>query len=212
MKTHTIKVMALGMFQSNCSVVMCNQTKQAIVIDPGAEAERIIRVLEQLECRVSHLFLTHAHLDHVGAAAQLKSHTKAKIAVPKGDEMLYEHAPVQAQAMGLDAFDMAPIDLLFDDKDQFDVAGAKLTAIHTPGHSPGSSCLLLESSDGRILFSGDTLFRGSIGRTDLPGGSYQALISSVREKLFTLEPELVVIPGHGEATTIGEEIRSNPFF
>jgi len=211
----------VGPIQCNCVVMACGETREAVVIDPGEEEDRILEVLsrEKLTCKT--ILLTHGHLDHVGAAAPLAAATAAKVLLHRDDLFLYEHVAEQAATFGFSPPPTVPIDRYINDGDTIRTGRIEGTVLHTPGHSPGGICLLLTGeADGAggerpvrppYLFSGDTLFAGSIGRTDLWGGDYDRLIRSIRERLLPLPDETIVIPGHGEATTIGRERRMNPF-
>lgn len=187
-----VKSFTVGPLAANCYVVSAGG--DAVVVDPGAEAARIIKAVG--DRRVAAILATHGHSDHVGAVKELAAATGAPFMVPAGDLALAEKY-VGAQAA-------VPL----NDGDRLDFGDISLKVIATPGHTPGSSCFYAPG----LLFSGDTLFAGGVGRTDLPGGSSDALFSSIRERIFTLAGDTVVYPGHGERTTVARERESNPFF
>ena len=187
-----VKSFAVGPLAANCYVVSAGG--DAVVVDPGAEAARIIKAVG--DRRVAAILATHGHSDHIGAVKELAVATGAPFMVPAGDLALAEKY-VGAQAA-------VPL----NDGDRLDFGDISLKVIATPGHTPGSSCFYAPG----LLFSGDTLFAGGVGRTDLPGGSSDALFSSIRERIFTLAGDTVVYPGHGERTTVARERESNPFF
>jgi glyoxylase-like metal-dependent hydrolase (beta-lactamase superfamily II) len=207
-----LETFPVGDFQCNCSILGCADTKEAIVVDPGGEPERILDVVRHYALTVRWLLHTHAHLDHIAATRDLKEATAAAIALHRDDLFLYDGFLAQARMFGWQVRPVAPVDHFLVDQEA--LAFGKLAAgvMHTPGHTPGSCCFrVAEASEPALLFSGDTLFNRSIGRTDLPGGDYPTLERSIHQRLYTLDPETRVIPGHGPATTIGDEQRSNPF-
>jgi hydroxyacylglutathione hydrolase len=200
----------VGPLQCNCSIVADPEAGEALVIDPGDEPERVLRALAETRCRAVALLHTHGHFDHVGGTAAVHRATGAPIRIHAADRPLYDALAEQAGFFGLSAEPPLPPDGGFDDGEKIPFGGFSVSVIHTPGHTPGSTCFLLPAS-GPILFSGDTLFRRSVGRTDLWGGDTDTILASIREKLFPLAPETRVVCGHGPDTTIGEERRSNPF-
>ena len=204
-----IRSMPLGPLQANCFVVGCQATRQAAVIDPGGNAERILSVLKKDNLSLSAIINTHGHFDHVGANKALKEATGAKLMIHSLDAPMLDHAVQSAAAWGLRTDASPAPDRLLEDGDTIELGELRIKVIHTPGHSPGGSCFHI--AEEKALFVGDTLFAGSIGRTDLPGGDYNTLISSIQTKLFVLPDDTVVYNGHMERTTIGEEKRSNPF-
>ncbi|MBI2605946.1 MAG: MBL fold metallo-hydrolase [Deltaproteobacteria bacterium] len=209
------ELLVVGPLQCNCSIIYDEKTREAIVIDPGDEVERIRKTLEReglsLKCAVH----THAHFDHVGATGGLKRALPGmQIALHRDDEDLYRNLPMQGQLFGFHFEAPPPVDKFLVDEEDLSVGGHKFSVLHTPGHSPGGVCLRFEAgllSETPVLFSGDTLFQRSIGRTDFWGGDYRQLINSIRDRLLTLDDETFVQPGHGPDTTIGVEARSNPF-
>ena len=205
-----VRTIPVGPLQCNCSIVADTEAGEAVVIDPGDEADRILLALAATKCRAVALLHTHGHFDHIGGTAGVSRATGAAIRIHAADRPLYDRLPEQASFFGLSAEPPLPPDGGFADGEKISVGGFRLEAIHTPGHSPGSTCFLLEG-EAPVLFSGDTLFRRSIGRTDLWGGDTDTILASIRQKLFALPAQLRVVCGHGPDTTIGEERTSNPF-
>jgi hydroxyacylglutathione hydrolase len=203
----TFPVGALG---CNCSIVGCPETGEAAVIDPGGDADRIIETLTKHGLKVKYLLHTHAHFDHVMGAREMREKTGAQICLHKGDQWLYDNLAKQCALFGMRADDTLPVDHYLDDEEEVKIGNLKTKVIHTPGHTPGSLCFSVEEKES-VLFAGDTLFQHSIGRTDLWGGSFEQIISSIRERLFKLDDSTDVIPGHGPSTTIWSERRENPF-
>jgi glyoxylase-like metal-dependent hydrolase (beta-lactamase superfamily II) len=200
----------VGPLSCNCSIVVDEESRRAAVVDPGDDAEEILSALARMDARPVVLLHTHGHFDHIAGARRIHDATGAEIALHPADRFLYDGLQEQGRLFGM-AFDApAAVDRELSDGEEVPFGGSSIRVLHTPGHSPGSCAFLLESAD-RVLFSGDTLFSGSVGRTDLWGGSFDTLAASIREKLYCLPPELRVVPGHGEETTIGKERASNPF-
>ena len=192
---------------ANCFIVGCDETKEAVVIDPGDDTNRILLALAGLALKVKYIINTHGHFDHVGGNKKMKAATGADILIHPLDAHMLGTLASTATAWGLSADDSPPPDRTVVDGDRIDFGTLALTVIHTPGHSPGGIALY---TDGNV-FVGDTLFAGSIGRTDFPGGDYGTLISSIRNKLFVLGDDVRVFTGHGPETTIGRERQFNPF-
>ena len=205
-----IETFPVGPLQCNCTILADPATREAIVIDPGDEPERILRALEAARLSPVALLHTHAHLDHITGSRRVKEATGAPIRLHAADRTLYDALPEQAAFFGLRAEAPLTPDAPLEDGERIRFGSYCLKAIHTPGHTPGSTCFLLEGDDP-VLFAGDTLFRRSIGRTDLWGGDTDAILASIREKLFTLPGGAPVVCGHGPGTTIDEEKRLNPF-
>lgn len=202
-----IKKLEVGPIMANCFVVGCDETKEAVVIDPGDDADRILMTLAQEQLTAKYLINTHGHFDHVSANKKMKEATGAQIAIHPEDEPMLSQLSQSALTFGLTSENSPPADIHLNDGDTITFGNITMKVIHTPGHSKGGICL---HTDGH-LFAGDTLFAGSIGRTDLPGGDYGTLISSIKEKLFPLEDHTIVYTGHGPETLIGREKASNPF-
>jgi hydroxyacylglutathione hydrolase len=206
-----IETFPAGPLGCNCSILVDPASKSAIVIDPGGDFDLIRRKLEAAEARVTAIIHTHTHIDHVGATAQLQSTTGAPARIHEADRFLYEMLPIQAALVGCPLPETC--DLAGDLVDGTTIAtGAfEVAVLHTPGHTPGSVSFLLKTPEAAIAFTGDTLFRRGVGRTDLWGGDAATLSRSLKNRLCTLDEATRVIPGHGPSTTIGEEKRANPF-
>jgi hydroxyacylglutathione hydrolase len=202
-----IKKLAVGPIMANCFIVGCDQTREAAVIDPGDEADRILRTLAEAKLTVTQIINTHGHFDHVGANRRMKQATGAPILIHALDAPMLQMLSRSAAAWGMSAENSPPPDRTIDEGDTISVGAITFEVIHTPGHTPGGVSL---HADG-YLFVGDTLFAGSVGRTDFPGGDFDTLKSSIQQKLFTLGDEVQVFTGHGPETTIGDEKRNNPF-
>ena len=198
----------VGPFQCNCMILGCEEAQAAIVIDPGEEASRILHRLSNLRLKTLYLFHTHAHIDHIGATDAVRAQTGAESALHEDDLFLAQNLSLQASLFDLPTPPVPVIDVFLKQGDIFSFGKGHVNVIHTPGHTPGSVSFYIPTIG---LFTGDTLFRGSIGRTDLWRGSYPTLIDSIQSKLFSFPDETMVYPGHGPATTIGEEKQGNPF-
>ena len=199
----------VGPLQCNCTILGDEQVREAIVIDPGDDVTRIYRRLTERGLTLKQILVTHAHIDHVGGALKLKRLTGAPIYMNENDLPLLQTMEMQAAWLGLSAPETAPPDSALADGQTVGLQNYAARILHTPGHTQGSICLHFVPL--KLLIAGDTLFAGSIGRTDLPGGDYDQIIDSIQSRLMALPDETSVIPGHGPATTIGEERRSNPF-
>jgi hydroxyacylglutathione hydrolase len=196
-----------GAFAENCYLVGDPETREAAIVDPGEETDLFLDRLRSEGWTLRAIWLTHAHLDHVAGVAAMREATGAPVWLHPDDRALYDHAPDQARAFGLALDRLAPPDRAFRPGDRAAVGGLAFAVLHTPGHSPGSVSL----AGHGVVFVGDVLFAGSVGRTDLPGGHAATLLASIRDTLYALPDETVVYSGHGPATTIGAEKRTNPF-
>lgn len=197
-------------FQQNCTLFWAKSSKAGVVIDPGGELDRIMGVIEDQEIRIEKLVLTHGHIDHAGGAAELSENLGVPIIGPhRDDKFLLDGLEQQAVSFGLEGVRNCEPSKWLDEGDVLEMAGCSFNVLHCPGHSPGS--VVFHQPELRFLIAGDVLFQGSIGRTDLPGGDHEALIRSIKEKLFPLGDEVSFICGHGPGSTIGRERASNPF-
>lgn len=209
-----VKTFPVGSFQCNCTILGDETTGEAVVIDPGDEAPRILAELEKKSLHVKYILHTHAHLDHIGATRLVQEKTGGKIGLHKEDLFLYENIAMQGQFLGLRIDpQVPPVDHYLEHADVLEWGGTQTKVFHTPGHTPGSITFHLPQCVGGkdMLFAGDTLFMGSIGRTDLWGGDYDLILDSIKTKILTLKEDTVVICGHGPNTTIGQEKKFNPF-
>jgi hydroxyacylglutathione hydrolase len=203
-----VACVTVGLFEENCYLYACPQTREAVIIDPGDEPDRILKTIQELKFTPKYIINTHGHIDHICAIDAVSKVYPVPLAIHPADVPLYTDEQA-ARMFGRSA----PLvrrkpDILLNEGDRISFGTLSLEVIHTPGHTPGGICLI-----GRpyCIFSGDTLFYRSIGRTDLPGGNFEQIIASIREKLYTLDEDLLVFPGHGEPTTIIEEKHENPF-
>src|SRR5580765_53738 len=203
------EILPVGPLQCNCSVIGDESTREAIVIDPGDNIDQILGLIRKHNLQVKQIVITHAHIDHVGGAAKLRAATGAPIVLNQNDYALLKMLDVQAAWVGMDSPGKVEIDNSIGNADSVKVGPLEGQVIHTPGHSEGSICLYFPLE--KKLIAGDTLFAGSIGRTDLPGGSYEKILRSLHDRVLALPDDTIVIPGHGPATTIGEERESHPF-
>ncbi len=203
------EILPVGPLQCNCSILGDEETREALVVDPGDEIEKIQDILDRHNLRVTGIIVTHAHIDHIGGAAQLHQQTAAPVYMNEDDLWMCAALEDQAAMLGMRPPEKPSIDVTVRDADVVTLAQTKLHVLHTPGHTQGSISLHLPVENK--LLAGDTLFRDSIGRTDLPGGDARRILVSIRDKLLTLDDDVDVIPGHGPLTTIGREREFNYF-
>lgn len=203
------EILPVGPLQCNCSIVGDENTREAMVIDPGDEIEDILALVQKHNLQVKQIVITHAHIDHVGGAMKLRTATGAPILLNQNDYALLKMLDIQAAWIGVPPPGKIEIDRSITAGETVSAGSHTAQILHTPGHTEGSICLYFEPE--KKLIAGDTLFAGSIGRTDLPGGDMQKIMRSLHNTLMALPDETVVVPGHGDLTTIGEERDSNPF-
>ncbi len=204
-----VETIPVGPLQCNCTILGDLVSRKAIVVDPGGDAEILLGRLVELNLQVERIIHTHAHLDHFLASGKMKVATGAKLALHREDLFLWDMLEDQCRMFGIPFEPPPPPDQWLENEEEIDLNDLQGKALHTPGHTPGSMCFLFESQ--KLLIAGDTLFQGSIGRTDLWGGDFKKIEKSIQEKLYTLDEETSVITGHGESTSIGHEMRANSF-
>lgn len=205
-----VETFAVGPLQCNCSIIACEETKEAIIVDPGGEAPKILDRIKELNLKVKYLLHTHAHFDHIGATREVKEATNAKILLHPKDLFLYDNINQQGSMFGFNFQETLPVEKDLEHEMVVEFGKHSSLILHTPGHTPGSVCFHLEDKESH-LFAGDTLFQGSIGRTDLWGGSFPDIIRSIKEHILPLESSTTIYPGHGPITTVWQEKKQNPF-
>jgi glyoxylase-like metal-dependent hydrolase (beta-lactamase superfamily II) len=204
------RIIPVTPFQQNCTLLVCPETAETAIIDPGGEPERILLAIDEMQARPTAVLLTHGHLDHVGAAPALAQTLGLPIIGPQREDAFWLNAlPQQAQMFGLPPQQAFEPDRWLEDGDRVEVGAQRLEVLHCPGHTPGH--LVFFDPASRLAQVGDVLFRGSIGRTDFPRGNHSDLLASIRERLFPLGDDVTFIPGHGPIGNLGEERRTNPF-
>ncbi len=203
------KILPVGPLQCNCSVIGDETTHEAMVIDPGDDIEDVLAIVRHYKLDVKQIVITHAHIDHVGGAMKLRAQTGAPILLNQNDYALLKMLDVQASWLGMAAPGKVAIEASIGDGASLRAGNLTANVLHTPGHTEGSVCLYFPAE--KLLIAGDTLFARCIGRTDLPGGSFEKIMRSLHDRVLTLPDETVVVPGHGPRTTIGEEREENPF-
>ncbi len=201
-----IEKMEVGAFAANCYLVACKETRYGVIIDPGAEGKQIIKQVERMGMTVKYIMNTHGHIDHVGSNMEIKNAFDVPVLVHEKDAAMFR-SPQASLAIFTGKGKLKPPDQTFQEGDEFQVGRLTIRILETPGHTPGSVTLDINAR----LFTGDTLFAGSIGRTDLPGGSYRQIIDSIKQKILVYRDDTVVYPGHGPLTTVEEERQFNPF-
>jgi len=204
------KGLMVGLLEVNCYILGDEETKEAVVIDPGGDEEEILEALKYAELNLKYIIDTHGHFDHVDANQPLKEATGAKIAIHEADAQMLSQPSADAMFFTGNRVRLSQADLLLKEDDLLSFGTYRLKVLHTPGHTPGGISLVLEGHT--YVYVGDLLFAGSIGRTDFPGGSFDDLIQAVRTKIFPLGDQYSVYPGHGPVTTVGQERKYNPFF
>lgn len=203
------EILPVGPLQCNCSILGDENTLEAMVIDPGDDIADVLAIVEKHNLKIKQIVITHAHIDHVGGAMKLRAATGAPILLNQNDSTLLKMLDVQAAWIGMESPGKVEIDHSLGEADKVEAGALLAQVLYTPGHTEGSICLYFPAE--KKLIAGDTLFAGNIGRTDLPGGSFDKIISSLHEKVLALPDDTIVVPGHGPLTTIGEERQSNPF-
>ena len=203
-----LKMLVVGAIQANCYILGCERTKQAAVIDPGDDVDKILVALAKDHLRCVQIINTHGHFDHTGGNKRLKEVTGAQLIIHRADAPMIENQASSGGMWGMKVENSPPPDRYVEEGDLITFGDVSLKVLHTPGHSEGGISLVTE----KMVFVGDTLFAGSIGRTDFPGGDYEGLLQNVQKKIFTLGDDVLIYPGHGPKTTVGRERRSNPFF
>ncbi|EAR55799.1 hypothetical glyoxylase II family protein [Photobacterium sp. SKA34] len=197
-------------FQQNCSIIWCDETNQAAIVDPGGDIEQLTKVVDELGLTVTQLILTHGHLDHVGGTAPLSQSLNVPVIGPhKDDEFWLQGLPRQSEMFGFPMTEAFEPTQWLNDGDKINVGNQTLQVLHTPGHTPGH--VILFSSDANVAFVGDVLFKGGIGRTDFPRGDHPTLINAIKTKLWPLGDDVTFVPGHGPLSTFGHERATNPF-
>lgn len=200
-----------GPLECNCTILACADTKDAVVIDPGGETARIAEIIAHYDLAVRSIIHTHAHLDHIYCTRDVKEKHGGEICLHQGDAFLYDGIAMQAAMFGWQVRPALPVERWIQHEDTIALGKRTLQVVHTPGHTPGSVCFeIVDPDHGSLMFSGDTLFKRGIGRTDLPGGDSAQIQQSIRERLYTRDLDTVVIPGHGPMTKLGDEARANP--
>ena len=206
-----VDVLTVGMFQSNCFIVSCEKTNEAIIIDAGDEGERIVDHVKRANLDVKMIVCTHGHIDHVAGLPAVRRAISAPVVMHKDEITLYEHVDRQAMLFGAPAPGTVKIEKFVAHGDKLMFGNLTGEVVHTPGHSPGGISIAFRNEKPPVIFVGDVLFRGSIGRTDLMGASERQMAKTLKDIILELPDDIVVYPGHGPETTIGNERRSNPF-
>ncbi|MDH5717342.1 MAG: MBL fold metallo-hydrolase [Spirochaetia bacterium] len=209
------QVIPVGELQCNCVILFDEKSKECFIFDPGDEKEKILDIVKKLSLKINGIIHTHAHFDHVMASSQIVKEAKSDISVylHTEDKKLWENQEMQSASFGLNSsLDTPKVTHWLKDNQELKLAENKIKVIHTPGHSPGSCCFYIERDENPLLISGDTVFFGSIGRTDLWGGDMEQIMKSIKTKILILPNETEIIPGHGPSTSIKNEKGHNPFF
>ncbi len=206
-----LQTIPVGPLQCNCSILGDEASATAIVIDPGDDAAELAAAVRAAGLTVTHIVHTHAHIDHIGGSAEFQGLCGGKALLHRGDQWLHEHFELQCRMIGLPVPTVVSLDGWLEEGTRLPLGAGRLQVLHTPGHTPGSCSFVIEDAGRQLVFAGDTLFAGSIGRTDLWGGDTDQILASLQGKLMALDDDAEVICGHGPGTTIGRERRSNPF-
>lgn len=203
-----IKHFTAGSYETNNYLLICKETRKAILIDAGGSFGKTMKLIKDNNAELKYILHTHGHFDHIGGTADIQKATNAKVLIHKEDEHFVKTLKQQLLMFGMPNAEPPKIDGFLEDGQEIETGTIKLKVIHLPGHSPGGIGFFAD----KVLFAGDTLFADSVGRTDLPGGSYEILGESIKNKIFTLDEDITIYPGHGGSTTIGHEKANNPFF
>ncbi len=204
------KIIPVTDYQQNCSLLWCDQTNEAVLVDPGGEADRLLKIIDKNNLRLKSIWLTHGHLDHIGGTAEIVNKAGVEIIGPhKADQFLIKVIAQQCEMFGFPLVEGFDPDTWLEEGNQLHLGNESFDVIHTPGHTPGHIVLVHEAS--KTLWVGDVIFNHSIGRTDFPGGNHAQLINSIKTKLLVLDKDYTFVPGHGPNSTIGEEKQNNPF-
>jgi glyoxylase-like metal-dependent hydrolase (beta-lactamase superfamily II) len=206
-----LKTFPVGPLQCNCSILGDEATGTAVVVDPGDDAAAIAGLLAESGLTVTHVVHTHAHVDHIGGSADLHARCGGRNWLHKGDQFLLENLEMQCGMIGMPVPEAVVVDAWLEEGTRIEIGSDRIETLHTPGHTPGSCSFVLQADGKQVLFAGDTLFAGSIGRTDLWGGDTELIMESLKGKLMDLDDDTEVVTGHGPGTTIGHERRANPF-
>jgi len=206
-----IEGLTVGPFQSNCFIVSCSETQEAMIFDAGDESARILEAVRRLGVRVTAIVNTHAHIDHVSGLSGVVESLGVPVLMHEADMPIYENVALHAAMFGLPAPATVPIDRFLGDGETLEIGNVRGEVLHTPGHSPGGISILFADESPPRIISGDVLFQGSIGRTDLPGADYGTIMATLRTRYLPLADDTIVYPGHGPETTMGAEKRTNPF-
>ena len=202
-----ILVMEVGMIGTNCYIAVNEETNAGVVVDPGGDSDKILNVIKKHDIKIEAIFITHGHNDHIGGLAEVRAATGAKVYISKDDAHMLQNSHSALYDEPPKSF--APAEEYFTDGQELTVAGMHFKVVTTPGHTQGGVCIIMP--EAKVVFCGDTVFAESIGRTDLPGGSYDDIIKSIKTKILTLDDDVQLLPGHGPDTTVGWERRRNPF-
>lgn len=202
-----IKRFIAGIYGANCYIIIDENRRISAIIDPGGTDTEISEYIVSENLKVKYILITHGHLDHIGGVEYLREKTGAKVAIHQNDAAMLLDPKLNLSSMGYNEIRCKPADILLNDGDILNLGELKIEVLHTPGHTPGGICFKIDN----VCFTGDTLFKRSIGRTDFPGGDFESIISSIKNKLFKLNNNIVIYPGHGESSTIGQEKENNPF-